>query len=192
MKKQDDVKFPTIAPIQLEFQDFIISCPLEEGHRMVPVKTICEIIDVDFKTQDSWLKKHQFYAQLYRPAYTVGADSKKRKMNCLSIFDVDGWVNSISDNNRRDGSVDKQYAFLAWLREIKLGLYRSIEQIAAENQYERELLTKKGALLDEIEKQALDLKEKKKELAQVNKTLEEINVDKVTGQISLFNKKEND
>lgn len=77
---------------------------------MLPVKTLCGILDVDYQTQDNWLKQHPFFGQLYRLAYTTGADGKQYEMSCLSIFDVQGWVCSISLNNRKPGSVERQTA----------------------------------------------------------------------------------
>src|SRR3990167_7697708 len=166
--------FPAIQPIEIEFQGVKLSSPLENGHRMIPVRTVCEIIEVDFKTQDSWLKEHPFFAQLYRPSPTVGADNKDRTMNCLSIFDVDGWLHSIQAKGRKPGSVEKQYAFLAWLREQKLAMYKSIEEFINENKYELQLLDDKSKKLTEIETAQDTLREAKKELATINSTIEQV------------------
>jgi hypothetical protein len=156
-----------IAPITITFEGVKLTCPIEEGHRMIPVKRICEIIDIDFQTQDNWLKSHPMYAQLYRLAYTTGADNKSYEMSCLSIFDVDGWVNSIAANNRRPGSVDKQYAFLVWLREKKLDMYKSIEALAQENEEE-------AALLDQIEAKEKAIADKELELKNDRKAIKEM------------------
>lgn len=71
---------------------------------MIPIRTVCQIIDVDFANQDGWLKKHPIYAQLYTPRTTVGADNKERPMNCLSFFDTFGWLNSITQKGRKPGT----------------------------------------------------------------------------------------
>jgi len=81
----------TDTSLQLHYEKHTISCPLEDGVRMIPVKTICKIIDVQFKNQDSWLKKHPFFSQLYLLAGVVGADNKRRKMNCLPLLAVNTW-----------------------------------------------------------------------------------------------------
>ena len=153
---------------------------------MIPVRTVCQIIDVDFAKQDRWLKKHPIYAQLYTSRSMVGADNKERAMNCLSFFDTFGWLNSITQKNRKSGSYEKQLAFMAWLRERHMELYKTIEMVEAINEYERELLSKKQEKLVELEAQQTSIRELKKELKQIDDALEQINADKVTGQISLF------
>ena len=163
----------------------MLSCPLEEGHRMMPVKTVCQIIDVDFSRQDSWLKSHQFYSQLYKLTYTVGADGKERKMNCLSIFDIDGWVNSIGPQNRSEESIQKQYLFLAWLRERKLELYKSIDLFMQENRYELELIEMKERTLDELEAARDNVKELQKKYKQISTTIEDVRAKRYTGQTAL-------
>jgi hypothetical protein len=175
----------TVQPVELQFEDIKISCPLEEGHRMVPVRTVCQIIDVDYKSQDSWLKSHDFWSQLYRPSTTVGADGKTRTMNCLSIFDIGFWIGSISSKNRKPGSVEKQYAFLAWLREQTLNLYKSIDLFMQENKYELELIEAKEDLLNKIEEATETVKSYKRGLKQVNESIEEVRAKRFTGQTAL-------
>jgi hypothetical protein len=170
-----------IAPIVITFEGVKLTCPIEEGHRMVPVKRICEIIDVDFQTQDNWLKAHPMYAQLYRLAYTTGADNKIYEMSCLSIFDVDGWVNSIAANNRRPGSVDKQYAFLVWLREKKLDMYKSIEVLLQENEEEVDLLTQIEAKEKSIADKELELKTERKAVKELQGELKKVRSKKYKG-----------
>ncbi len=175
-------------PLELLFQDIQLTCPLANGHRMIPIRTVCQIIDVDFARQDSWLKSHPIYGQLYNPMPTVAGDKKERTMNCLSFFDTFGWLNSITQKGRKAGSFEKQQLFMVWLREQIMQLYKAIEQVQAENAYERELLAKKREKLEEFEQLQSDMKNLKKEIAQIDETLEQINVDKMTGQISMFSK----
>lgn len=171
--------------VQLNFKGNELSCPVQEGHKMVPVKTICEMIEVDYKTQDSWLKKHNFFGQLYRLAYTVGADGKQRSMNCLSIFDLNSWLASISVNNRNEESIEKQYQLMTWIREQFLDDYKSKSQIIDDRNYELELLNKKEALEDELLTIKQREKEVKKELSTVETTLEEVRYNQATGQIAM-------
>jgi hypothetical protein len=174
-----------LAPVELTFQDISFSCPIEEGHRMIPVKTVCQIIDVDFKSQDTWLKQHPFFSQLYRPSTTVGADNKTRTMNCLSIFDIDGWLHSIGLKNRKDGSVEKQYQFLAWLRAQKLSLYKSIDLFVKENEYELKLVQSKEDALMELENAQDNIKSIKKRINTINHSIEEVRSKRFTGQTAL-------
>lgn len=107
-------------------------------------------------------------------------------MNCLSFFDTFGWLNSITQKGRKPGSFEKQVAFMAWLREKHMELYKAIEMVEAMNKYERELLAQKQEKLEELDAQQTVLKNLRKEIKQIDDALEQINVDKITGQISMF------
>lgn len=124
-------------------------------------------------------------SQLYNLGYTVGADGKERKMNCLSIFDVNTWLGSISLNNRREGSVEKQYAFMAWLREQQLGIYKAIDVFMQENKYELQLIEQKEAVLDEMEETQGKLKDLKSSLKKINASIEDVREKRFTGQTAL-------
>ena len=152
---------------------------------MVPVKTVCTILDVDYPSQDNWLKEHPFFSQLYRLSYTTGADFKTYEMSCLSIFDLYAWVASISLRNRRAGSVEKQYRFMAWLRERMLDTYKSIDVWVQENKYESQLL----ALKEQTEEQLLSaqhtVRELKSKMKEIDTTIEDIRMHRFTGQTAL-------
>lgn len=170
---------------QLNFNELIIPCPIEEGHRMIPVKTVCTVIDVNFKDQDSWLKKHPYYSQLYRLNGVVAADNKERPMNCLPIFDVLSWLSSISDNKRREGSLEKQYAFMTWLRAQMMEMYKLIEVFQEENKYELELITAKSDLLEQMEEATQNVNDIKKKIKQIDTSIEEVRAKRFTGQTAL-------
>lgn len=169
----------------LNFQGIELSCPIENGHRMIPVKTVCTAIDVQFANQDSWLKEHHFYAQLYPLVGVVAADKKVRKMNCLSIFDIYSWVSSIKSDKRREGSIEKQYAFMTFIREMMIGEYKSVDTYRAENERELELQN----LREEKEDKKLSLKSQLKELdgeiKNIDESIEAIRVNRFTGQTAL-------
>ena len=152
---------------------------------MVPVKTVCQIIDVKFSTQDSWLKEHPYFSQLYLLEGVVAADGKLRKMNCLPMFDLLSWLASISENNRKDGSADKQYAFMSWLRSQMMEMYKSIAIARAENSYEHDLVSKR----EEVEQKLLEAKGNVKDLQntlkKIDDTLDDIRINRFTGQTAL-------
>jgi hypothetical protein len=175
----------TIAPAELTFEEVRISCPIENGHRMIPVKTICTILDVQFKNQDSWLKEHPVFSQLYLLEGVVAADNKVRSMNCLPIFDLYAWVASISLNKREPESVRRQHRFMAWLREKMIDTYKSIDVWIQENKYEQQLLE----LKDQTEEQLLNAKKVVKELKgrmdEIHNTIEDIRAKRFSGQTAL-------
>lgn len=174
-----------ITDLVLDYQGISLPCPIDEGHHMVPVKTVCGIIDVDFKKQDNWLKKHSFFTQLYTLRYTTGADGKQYEMRCLPMFDVISWLASVTDHQRKEGSTKKQYAFMAWLRSEMLSMYKLIEVFQSENRYELELMEKKGNVLDELEEAQMKAKELKNYLKNINEKIEEVRAKRYTGQTAL-------
>lgn len=175
----------TDTSLQLHYEKHTISCPLEDGVRMIPVKTICKIIDVQFKNQDSWLKKHPFFSQLYLLAGVVGADNKRRKMNCLPLLAVNTWVASISETHRKQESIDKQNALIAFLYHETNRLHKSIDVFMQENKYELELIELKESLNEQITEVKQTMKRLQEEEKKVNQTLKDIRVNRFTGQTAL-------
>ncbi len=171
--------------IELDFEGINIACPLQEGHRMVPVKTVCQIIDVDFVKQNNWLKKHEYFAQLYNLGYTTGADGKQYEMRCLPMFDLLSWLSSITDNQRKEGSKEKQFAFMAWLRNEMLSMYKLIEVFQEENKYELDLIEEKYRLVDELDGFSKEVSRIKNHLKKIDSSLEEVRSKRFTGQTAL-------
>lgn len=174
-----------IAPYEVSFQDFKLTCPIEEGHRLLPIKQVCEILDVDYQTQDSWIKQHSFFSQLYRLSYIVAADNKRREMNCMSFFDTYAWACSIDARNRREGSIEKQTMFLSWLREQMMSFYKSVDVFIQENKYEAQLEQMK----DEVENQLIESQNQvrllKHKLKEIDTTIDDIRHNRFTGQTAL-------
>ncbi len=183
--KKSEKTLASVVPVELDFQGTKISCPIENGHKMFPVKTICTILDIQFKVQDEWLKSHPFFSRLYRPDGVVGADGRAREMNCLPIFDVYAWVASVSMNNRREGSIERQYQFLAWIRERTLDFYKSVEATIQENSMEMKMLTLRDETLEQLANSKLATKELSKRLSEIDTAIEQIRFNRVTGQMSL-------
>ncbi len=167
------------------FNDVTLSCPIAEGHRMIPVKTVCTVIDVDYSTQNNWLKKHPYFSQLYSLYPTTGADGKLYEMSCLSIFDINTWLGSIEPKQRRDGSLEKQYAFMAFIREKMIEEYKSIQIFQKENEYELELVELKEQKETELLETKNKVKELQGEVKQIDQTIEDIRVNRFTGQTAL-------
>jgi hypothetical protein len=174
-----------LAPLELGYGETTLTCPIENGHRMVPVRTVCQIIDVDFVNQNNWLKKHPIYAQLYNPSTTTGADGKSYTMNCLSFFDLFGWLNSIGEKDRKEGSYERQLAFMAWLREQHMAIYKAVDVLRQEHEYEGQLLDEKLQTINDIEYAADTLKGLKKRLKTITETLETVRHNRLTGQMQI-------
>lgn len=170
---------PSFQPAIFIFNDIQLSCPILDGHRMIPVKTVCDIIDVQFKVQDNWLKSHQIFAQLYRLHGATGADGKQYQMNCLPIFDLYAWLSSIKNDKRRDGSLKKQFAFMAFIREKMIEEYKSIQVFEKENQYELELVELKDQTEAELNTAKSLVKDLQNKVKKLDQSIEEIRVNRL-------------
>lgn len=174
-----------MLPLVLDYEGTEISCPIGENTVMVPINTICKIIEVKFDRQHEWLKEHRNFSKLYRQFEVVTADGKKREAYCLSMLDALVWLSSINSKNRRVESIEKQDAFFWYFREQYLLNHKNLQGLKKE--YERELQLIKQQ--EETETSILNLnnklKEKKAELKQIVSSLEEVRINKFTGQISM-------
>lgn len=169
----------------LDYEGTAIPCPIEHGHRMVPVKAVCEALQVQFKNQDSWLKEHPYYGQLYLLSGVVAADNKVRKMNCLPMIDLLGWVSSIATRNRSEESIARQYAFMAYFRQKLLQEYQQVTVLEQSLDQERELLNANKAEEEIIQGIEAELKARRKSIKEREKRIEQIRVNRVTGQIEM-------
>lgn len=171
--------------LSLEFESTEITCPIEEGHRMIPIRTICNILGVDYRAQHSWLKNHKYYGQLVKISSTVGADGKTREMNCLPFFDVLSWVSAIAPRNRADQSLELQFKLMVWLRTQMLEMYKLVDLIKEENAYELELIEYKGRLIEQKEEHSTKVAEINREIKKVDTTIADIREKRFTGQTAI-------
>lgn len=81
----------------VKFREQEIQTVIHDGVEMVPIKPICEALNLDYKTQYDKVKEDEILSQLWGLAPTTGKDSKTYKMVCLPLEFVFGWLFSISD-----------------------------------------------------------------------------------------------
>ena len=148
-------------PENLTYNETIIPVPQDYEQIYVPIKPICEIIQTDYKAQDSWLKNDDYFGELYNLRYTVGGDGKRRKMNCLPIIDIGTWVASISNSRKSKKQIAAKTDFLKWYRQQLLKLFKGVASIYQENEREIHLLNKieeDEALYEQINEQAKEVR----------------------------------
>jgi len=68
----------------------------ENGQKFVPIKPICEALGVSIQSQIEKLESDDIVSSTVRLCLTVGADGKDRKMKCIPLKYVLGWVFGIS------------------------------------------------------------------------------------------------
>lgn len=171
--------------ITLEYEGINIPCPIEHGHRMVPVRHVCDALQVKFTNQDTWLKDHPYYSHVYLLTGTRDSQNRTAEMRCLPMFDLLAWVSSIGIHNRSDESVARQYAFMAFFRAKMLEEYQQITVVERSLDQERELLKANEAELEIISQLKADIKQRESKVKQREQRIEAIRFNRVTGQISM-------
>lgn len=171
--------------VTIDFQGVEIPCPFADGDRMVPVRHICEAIDVQYKNQDTWLKQHAFFTRVYLLVGTHDAQNRVQDMRCLPLNLVVAWLASISDSNRRAGSVEKQHELMSLLLDKMKETYQLVEVVAKSNNYQLELIRKKEELLEQLERDKANLATTKKQLGEINHSIDEVLSGQARGVIEL-------
>jgi hypothetical protein len=169
----------------IEFKGIQLPTPIIGGHRVVPIKTICELIDVNIKSQIDWIKTHPVFSKLGGLHPLTGADGKTYEMYSLPMIDAYSWLSSISLKNRKEGSEEKQYAFMAWFRDQMVQQYQVVELIEQSLESERELIRLNEQELLEIKDIESDLKRRKEVIKSRQKRVDAIRHNRVTGQIEM-------
>lgn len=171
--------------VSLRYEDQKVDATYSQGHLMIPIKTVCELIDVNYKTQDSWLKKHKILSNYLGSAPLVASDNKPRDMNCLPLLQAGLWVAGISNKNRKEGSIEKQNEFVRWVIHQHDTLYKSIQKFIEDNKYEHAVIDEITSLVDAIQEDERELKSKKNRLKKARASLDEIRLNMYKGQQEL-------
>ncbi len=124
----------------IKIRDAAVECSVEGTEIYIPIKPFCELLGVDYPTQQLKVKEHPLMGQLYRLAHTVAADGKNREMTCLPALYFFGWLFSINANNvkeeKRNNLIKYQQECFAVLhahffaRPMKLKEYNEMEAAA--------------------------------------------------------------
>lgn len=133
----------------------------------IAIKPACEAIGIDYKYQISSIKKDEILSQLYKLAYTTGADKKQYEMFCLPkhgflmwIYKIEG--SKIKPESRQNlitiQSLIHEYLYSGEKRAKAQELYiAQIRSIEAEEQECKETIAAQGRRLKEIKKIKRDL-----------------------------------
>jgi hypothetical protein len=169
----------------IQFNGAEIPCPFADGDRMVPVRHICEAIDVQFKNQDTALKNSSFFGPVYPLVGTPTKQNNTQPMRCLPLNLVIAWLSSIQENNRRTGSVEKQHDLMRILLERMKETYQLVEIVAQANNYQLQLIRNKEELMERYQIDKARVAATKRELDKVNASIDEVLSNQSKGIIEL-------
>lgn len=75
---------------------------IENGEKLVPIKPICEALNVDYSGQLQRLKEDQILSSVMELSPTTGKDGKTYEMQCLPIKYMFGWLFRIDARNVKE------------------------------------------------------------------------------------------
>lgn len=81
----------------VKIDKFVVECPEENGETFIPIKPICDILGISHQPQFLKMKQDRVLSSTVTDKVTVGADGKERKMTCLPLRFVFGWLFSIDE-----------------------------------------------------------------------------------------------
>lgn len=170
----------------LEFNGKRISILLADGSWWVAVKPICEALNVPYKWHHESISKDEIFSELSRNHGMVAADGKLREMFCLPEKYVYGWLLSVRSDSQ-DLKAYKLKCYDILYNHFHGALTGRITALNKKTETELEILD----LQEKLDVQLLEseeykrIQELKKVQKGITKTLKELDVDLIQGQLSL-------
>lgn len=100
--------------------------------RFVPIKPICEALNIDYSSQVKKIKDDEFLSSTMVLSTTVGKDKKDREMVCLPYRYVFGWLFTINPANVKESA-------RAAVKHYRIECYNALyDHFAAKSDYLQE------------------------------------------------------
>ena len=170
----------------LEFNGKRISVLCADGTWWVAIRPICEALGIKYEAQFERLQNHRILGQLFRKQGMVAADNRFREMVCLPEKYVYGWLFSI--NSEKPELIEYQQTCYDILYNHFHGTMTGrMNALSQKTETELEIIDLeeklKTKLLESEEYNRIqELKKKHKSIA---KTLKDLDVELLAGQLSL-------
>jgi hypothetical protein len=160
----------------LDFEGKNISIVLADNQWWIPVKPVCDALNVQYERQFKNLKEDEILSQLLSKQTTVGADGKQREMVCVPEKYVYGWLFSIrSDSpelrvykmkcyeilyNYFHGIIKDRFNVLTEYDDIDIEIMELQQKLLETNEYRtiEDLKKKKTSLRSKLKKLDSELK----------------------------------
>lgn len=121
---------------KLDFEENTIDIVNLDNQKMIPVKVICDILEIQTPGQSKFLQESPLFSSIVKTTKAIAADGSKRDMLCIPALEVEQWIHGISDTNRSKEQVLKKTAFLLWFRQQRHLFYQTIGDIVQNNRQE--------------------------------------------------------
>lgn len=170
----------------LEFNGKRIAVLLADGSWWVAVKPICEALEVNYIRAFQNLQDDEILSQLLAKQLTVGADNKMREMVCLPEKYVYGWLFSLRSDS--GGLIEyKRKCYDVLFDHFHGALTGRMTALTEKSESELRMIELQQKLQEKMleteeYREMMELKQKQKVIA---KKLKDLDVELLTGQLSL-------
>ena len=171
-----------------------IECPFENEQHYVAVRSICQALGIDHKSQFERIKNDEILKDVYTVSLYASdsSNSRKQEMFCIPLKFVFGWIFSIDDSKVSERA---KPTFLRYKLECYNALYEHFNGTIINRQKlikEKVMLQKERVLLEtdlRNDTRFVKLEEIKAGEARIGKNLKRLDDEEITQQLSLFDEK---
>lgn len=117
---------------------------VENGHKLVPIKPICDALGIDDKAQRDKIKNDEILGSVGVLSTSTGSDKKSYEMFCIPYRFVFGWLFSI---NPKNVSPEARETVLKYKLECYNVLYNHFTAHAEFYEYKQSLVYEKNTQL---------------------------------------------
>jgi hypothetical protein len=154
-----------------------------DGTWWIAIKPICEALGVDFKAKHKILKKDEILNQLSSIQTIVGADGKPHPMSCLPERYIYGWIFGLE--SKSEGLARYKMECHDILFDYFHGTITQRSNLLMVRQDARDKYNEAKDALEQME-QTKKVRDAKKTLDDISKSLDKLDDDLANGQLSIF------
>lgn len=122
----------------------------DNGQKLVPIKPICEILNVDYPTQFQKLKDDEILSSVVTLTVITGADGKKREATSIPLMFVFGWLFKINPDKVKPEAREN---FIRFQKECYMVLWKHFSGHAEYVEYRQEKIDQQLAVVDQRRKE---------------------------------------
>lgn len=132
---------------------------IEDEQKLVPIKPICEALNIDYSTQSQRLKEDPILSSVVGLNPTTGKDGKTYEMQCLPLKYALGWLFRIDSRNVKEEAREMLVMYQLECYDVLYNhfhgkIIRAKDEIKKKAMLKVQLMKLHEALLDESEEYA--------------------------------------
>lgn len=136
--------------------------------KLIPIKPICEALEIDYPRQFSKIKEDEFLSSVVALTPTTGADGKTYEMVCLPFEFVFGWLFTINPKNVKE---EAREAVAKYRVECYRALFEYFTEPATFLKQKQEMIDK---YLEEYDSARTNFRDAKKIMDEKKKSFDQV------------------